>query len=344
MALRNHKLWRSMMTLEGFTRYSRSYSSKPTVDSKKLRSTILKRINDRAKYYPVKGMVPVANEVLMARTFLIRGVSTLFEIFPVWACKYSLRLSPFSLLRLNLRHCPEVYIGEKGHLIRSCGGFRHHARNQPHEWIKGSLKDILVPVEAFHLGSMFQNVVKHNERFDFERVSAVVELCLQAGADPTSESLSSSNLNSNPVENAILGAETLSPHDLTTIAGGTLRAWETLRSGVKKLLLVYPVKVCKHCSEVHVGLSGHKARLCGVFRYESWRGAHFWKKAEVDDLVPPKVVWSRRPQDPPVLVDEGRNFYGHAPAVVDLSTKAGVIAPSNYFCMMKVHGLPPPTP
>lgn len=235
------------------------------------------------------------------------------------------------------RYCPEVYIGEEGHAIRTCGGYRHLAKNQVHKWVKGGLNDILVPVETFHLHSMFQHVIKHQERFDYERVPAVIELSLQAGADPYDESISSNSLNLDSVD-----AESLSAHDLTLVANGTLTAWETLRSGVKRLLMVYPAKVCKYCSEVHVGPSGHKARMCGIFRHEGWRGTHFWKKAEVDDLVPPKVVWFRRPQDPPVLQNEGRNFYGHAPAIVDLCTKAGLIAPPKYFCMMKVQGLSAP--
>uniref|UniRef100_A0A5B7B185 APO domain-containing protein n=1 Tax=Davidia involucrata TaxID=16924 RepID=A0A5B7B185_DAVIN len=325
MALRNNKNWHNILS-EGLIGCSRFYSSNSKVDLKKLRPMILKRIENRAKDYPVRAMIPVAQNVLKARTLLIEGVSTLLQVLPVWACKF----------------CPEVYIGEKGHLIQTCCGYKRRAKNQVHEWISGSLNDVLVPVETFHLDNMFQGLIRHNQRFDFDRVPAVVELCWQAGADPYDESLCSRTWNSDSVQGGVTGAESLSPDDLRFIARGTLRAWEIVRSGVQKLLLVYPAKVCKYCSEVHVGPSGHKARLCGVFKYESWRGAHFWKKAEVDDLVPPKVVWHRRPQDPPVLLDEGRNFYGHAPVVVDLCTKAGTIAPSKYISMMKVQGLSAP--
>jgi len=232
------------------------------------------------------------------------------------------------------RFCPEVYIGEKGHAIKTCRGYRRHAKNKVHEWIKGGINDIVVPVDTFHLHNMFQDVIKHDQRFDYNRIPAVTELCLQAGAELGKEE---EVVSPNKLECA--GAEPLSPGDLRMVAIGTLKAWEVLRSGVQKLLMVYPAKVCKYCSEVHVGPSGHKARLCGVFKYESWRGTHMWKKAQVDDLIPPKVVWFRRPQDPVVLEDKWRSFFGHAPAVVDLCTKGGAIAPPNYYCMMKMQGL-----
>ncbi|GAB4859462.1 hypothetical protein Ancab_010930 [Ancistrocladus abbreviatus] len=303
---------------------ARWYSTK--VDLKKLRPMILKRIENRAKDYPIKAMVPVARDVLRSRLVLFHGVSILIKFFPIVTCKF----------------CPEVYVGEKGHLIRTCSGYKRHLKNQVHQWIKGGVDDILVPVETFHLEKMFQDVIKHQQRFDFDRVPAVVELCRQAGADPHDPDLQPDSWTRLSSGDPVFVADVLSSDDLRSIAKETLGAWETLRSGMEKLLLAYPVKVCKYCSEVHVGPSGHKARLCGVFKYESWRGAHLWKKAEVDDLVPPKIIWHRRPQDPPVLLDEGRNFYGHAPAVVDLCARADVVVPSKYFCMMKVHGLAAP--
>ncbi|KAM1052752.1 hypothetical protein ACFX13_000341 [Malus domestica] len=59
----------------------------------------------------------------------------------------------------------------------------------------------------------------------------------------------------------------------------------------------------------------------------------------MDDLVPPKTVWRRRPQDPQVLLNEGRGFYGHTAAVVEPCTQAGAIAPPKYHCMMKLQGV-----
>ncbi|KAL3840318.1 hypothetical protein ACJIZ3_024909 [Penstemon smallii] len=319
MSFRNRKLLQSSSSiiLRGFRFYNTK--SNPKVDFNKLRPMILKRIEDRAQEYPVKTMLPLAHEVLNARATLYDGVSTLIQHIPIWACK----------------DCPEVYIGEGGHLIRTCHGYKHHAKNKVHSWVKGSVDNVIVPVETFHLHKMFQNVINHHERFDYDRIPAIVELCLHAGADSNHQTDSSTLLTpSSP--------EPLSGDELRILATRTLKAWETLRTGVHKLLLVYPARVCKHCSEVHVGPSGHKARMCGVFKFESWRGTHFWQKAGVDDLIPPKLVWYRRRQDPPILVDEGREYYGRAPVLLDLCSKAGAIVPSKYFCMMKMDGMTAP--
>ncbi|BFG40479.1 hypothetical protein CerSpe_267530 [Prunus speciosa] len=299
--------------------FSRYFSSNK-MDLRKLKPMIQKRIQDRAKDYPVPGMIPVAQEVLNSRRLIMQGVSTLLKVLPVMACKF----------------CPEIYIGEKGHLIQTCCGFKHRDKNRVHEWITGGLNDVLAPVEAFHLKRMFQDVIKHHQRFDFERVPAVVELCWQAGANDENRY---SNWSPESDCCSVDGAESLSSDELLMIASGTSRAWEILRNGVEKLLMVYPAKVCNHCSEVHIGPSGHKARLCGIFKYESWQGTHFWRKANVDDLMPPKIVWRRRPQDPQVLLNEGRGFYGHAPAVVELCTQAGAVAPSKYHSLMKLQGV-----
>ncbi|CAH1441266.1 unnamed protein product [Lactuca virosa] len=316
--MKNPRLWYNTIMVQGLIGITRHYRSNPKVDFKKLRPMILKRIENRAKYYPVKEMIPVAYDVVRSRSLLIQGVSTLLQVIPIWSCKF----------------CQEVYIGEKGHAIKTCHGYKRHSKNKPHEWIKGGINDILVPVNTFHLKTMFQNVIKHDERFDYNRIPAILELALQAGAD---FDFDHEGISGNKIE--CLGVESLSPNDLRVISEGTLNAWEVVRSGVQKLMMVYSAKVCKYCSEVHVGPSGHKARLCGVFKYEKWRGGHFWKKAEVDDLVPEKVVWFRRPQDPVVLEDKWRSFYGHAPAVVDLCTKGGAVAPVKYYCMMKLQGL-----
>uniref|UniRef100_A0A0D9W9V8 APO domain-containing protein n=1 Tax=Leersia perrieri TaxID=77586 RepID=A0A0D9W9V8_9ORYZ len=302
----------------------RLYSSR--IDWKELRPMILKRIKNRANDYPIKRMIPVAEEVVKAREIVTKGVSALMQVVPVHSCKF----------------CPEVHIGAVGHEMKSCHGFKRMIKDRRHKWGPGCLKDILVPVESFHLDNTFQDEIRHDQRFDFPRVPAVLELCHQAGADIPDEMWHTSGTFSTTVRGNDEKPATYLPEELRFIGQRTIEAWERLRLGVTKLLLVYPSKVCEQCSEVHVGLSGHKARMCGVFKFEGWRGKHKWKKAGVDDLVPPKIIWHQRPHDPPVLVDSGRDYYGHAPAVLELCMQVGARAPPTYHCMMKAQGLAPP--
>ncbi|XP_019174874.1 PREDICTED: APO protein 4, mitochondrial-like [Ipomoea nil] len=324
MGLRILELWKaSAMMLETPKGWRRFYSSNSkAVDLKTLKPMIMEKIRNRANDYPVKATAVLAQETLNARGLLYRGVSDLLRHLPVWTCKY----------------CPEVYVGESGHLIRTCGGYRRQAAKiKAHEWIKACLNDILVPVEAYHIHvqNTVHNVTKPQERFGQDRIPAIVELCLHAGANPSDQSAYMESRTGFEL------AEAPSDKEMKLVAIETLKAWEALRNGVQKLLVVFPVKVCKLCSEVHVGQhSGNKARICRI--HESWHEAHLWKKAGVDDLVPAKRVWYQRPQDPPVLVDEGRNYYGHSPAVIDICVKAGAIAPSKYFSIMKADGLSSP--
>nr|GMD89413.1 APO protein 4, mitochondrial [Ipomoea batatas]GME06111.1 APO protein 4, mitochondrial [Ipomoea batatas] len=321
MGFRIVEIWKAsaimLETPKGWRRFYNSNSK--VVDLKTLKPMIMEKIQHRANDNPVKGTAVLAQEVLKARGLLYRGVSDLLRHLPVWTCKY----------------CPEVYVGESGHLIRTCGGYRRlSAKIKAHEWIKACLNDILVPVEE----NTVDNVTKPQERFGQDRISAVVELCLHAaGATPIDQSAYANNMES---RTGFKLAEAPSDEEMKLVAIETLKAWEALRNGVQKLLVVFPVKVCKLCSEVHVGHSGNKAPICRIS--ESWQEAHLWKKAGVDDLVPAKRVWYQRPQDPPVLVDEGRDYYGHAPAVIDMCVKAGAVAPSKYFSIMKADGLSAP--
>ena len=83
MALRGKLRHFLLDEVSSFAMCARFYS----VDFKKLRPMILKRIENRAKEYPINSMIPVAQEVLWARSLLIQGVATLMNVFPVLACK-----------------------------------------------------------------------------------------------------------------------------------------------------------------------------------------------------------------------------------------------------------------
>ncbi|KAI3986619.1 hypothetical protein MKX01_014157 [Papaver californicum] len=228
MVLRQKLRQITLEDISGYIKGYRCYSSK--LDWNKLRPMILKRIEKRAKDYPVKSMIPVAEDVIINRARLFEGVSTLLRHYPIKACKF----------------CPELYIGKEGHLIKTCHGYR----------LDGALNDIIIPVEAFHLNK-FPDIIKHDQRFDFDRIPAVLELCSQAGADIFDQTLHSIG------KDSFSSDVSTSLPELTYLAVRTLKAWEDMREGVQKLLLVYPAKVCKFCDEVHVGPSGHKVGFVG---------------------------------------------------------------------------------
>ncbi|XP_065877140.1 APO protein 4, mitochondrial-like [Euphorbia lathyris] len=308
----------------GYCMHFRFYSS--GTDWKKLKLMIMDRIDNGHKKRFVEDMVPIAKEVLKVRMFLIQGVSTLLQAIPTVSCKF----------------CSEVYIGEEGHLIRTCGRFMdpRAPKDQYHQWVPASLNDILVPVETIHLNNKSNKVIEHDQRCDFDHFPAVVELCKMA-VDFSMEILYP-DIKSLDGVLCVNNETKLSPEDLNFVASGTLTAWEALRLGVKKLLLVCPGKVCKYCSEINVWPFRNRLHLHCIFKQESLCGSHFWQSAVVNDLVPQKIVWHQRPHDPPVLLDKGRAFYGHAPAVVSLCAKAGAIVPPKYYRMMKLRGLQPP--
>lgn len=321
----------------------RSFMSK--VDWKKLRPMVFDRIKQKPKDYAVKRMIPVADEVLKARATLIEGVSKLLKVVPVKSC----------------RRCSELHVGYIGHFIRTCQCLERGAKNLRHDWMEAGINDVLVPVETFHLHDRFQNVIEHDERFEFYRVPAVVELCIQAGGELPEYLMKrrdnfcnfKNDLPFNLLDrkckkmSKVLVNEEESCSTLveepSTLAQRTLQAWEIMRSRTKKLMRVYPVKVCRFCPEVHVGPIGHKVQLCRSFESQPLNGKHRWKSASLDDLIPPRNVWHVRKQDVHPLLDKWRGCYGHAPAVVELCMQGGAVIPKKYHCIMKINGLRPPS-
>ena len=232
--------------------------------------------------------------------------------------------------------------------MRTCCGYRRRAKNHRHDWVEGSWYDIILPVKAFHLQNSFKDVIEKQENFDMDCVSAVVELCFQAGAFH-GKSLYSYNSSSDSYVNSFIGDAFSSEDDPWSVAQKTLSAWATVRSGVEQLLLSYPIKICTRSSELPIGPSHPLSRFCEVYKHQRWRGTcdqfehgnrigtHVLMNAEVDDLVPPQFVWFRQPQDPPLL-DECRESCWRVPAVVDLCVKAGDIPLPKYLCMTEMQG------
>lgn len=298
----------------------------------------------------VPDLIPVAYEVVDAWKVLIKGLAQLLHIIPVHACS----------------ECSEVHVAETGHHIQDCLGQTSSSRRSFHSWVKGSINDVLVPIESYHLYDPFGRRIKHETRFEYDRIPAVVELCIQAGVDipeyPSRRrtkpvrmigkkvidrggfveepkpwrSANSSSL----VDLDTYGACGLYPppplSGVARIAQETMDAYEIVRLGVEKLMRKYTVKACGYCSEVHVGPWGHNVKLCGEFKHQ-WRdGKHGWQDATVEEVFPPNYVWHVEDPKGPPLRGAVKRFYGKAPAVVELCMQAGAQIPCKYKSMMRL--------
>ncbi|KAL3840660.1 hypothetical protein ACJIZ3_025251 [Penstemon smallii] len=300
----------------------------------------------------VQKLIPLAYRVLNARITLINNLKKLLLVVPVNACKW----------------CNEIHVGPVGHPFKSCRGPRASFRNGSHEWGEAVVEDILVPVEAYHLSDRLGKRIPHEERFSVPRIPAVVELCIQAGVDlpeyPTKrrrkpviriskkefiDADESELPDPDPeAEKPIILAEIpyyeivqpANEEETALLAEETLQAWEEMREGAHRLMKMYPVRACGYCPEVHVGPTGHKAQNCGAHKHQQRNGQHGWQAAVLDDLIPPRYVWHVPYVDKP-LERELRNFYGQAPAVVELCVQAGADVPEQYKPTMRLDiGIP----
>lgn len=297
----------------------------------------------------VPDLVPVAYEVLDAWKILIKGVSQLLHVIPVHACS----------------ECSEVHVGQTGHDIQNCHGPKSANRRSFHLWVKGSINDILLPIESYHQYDPFGTRVKHETRFNHDRIPAVVELCIQAGVElpeyPSRRRTQPIRMMGKKVidRGGIVDPPPKPPHsaeiseldtyralerfppppadsDVVGIAQATLNAYEKVRWGVTKLMRKYTVKACGYCSEVHVGPWGHNAKLCGEFKHQ-WRdGKHGWQDAVVDEVFPPNYVWHVADPKGSPLKSSLKRFYGKAPVVVELCVQTGAPVPRKYRPMMRL--------
>ncbi|KAL9399643.1 hypothetical protein Peur_008604 [Populus x canadensis] len=301
----------------------------------------------------VQCLVPLAYDVFNARITLINNLKKLLKVVPVHACGW----------------CNELHVGPEGHPFKSCKGKHATLRKGLHQWTNAAVEDVLVPIEAYHLYDPLGKRIKHEERFSIPRIPAVMELCIQAGVyvseyptkrrrkpiirigkrefvdadesdlpDPVPEVPLKPLLTELPISKAVAPAN---EEEKTLLAEETLQAWEKMRKGAKKLMQMYRVRVCGYCPEVHVGHSGHKAQNCGAHKHQQRNGQHGWQSAVLDDLIPPRYVWHVPDVDGPPLRRELRNFYGQAPAVVEICVQTGAAVPDQYKSTMRLDiGIP----
>ncbi|KAJ1431324.1 APO domain [Sesbania bispinosa] len=284
----------------------------------------------------VPDLVPVAYEVFDTWKLLIKGLAQLLHVIPVHGCS----------------ECSEVHVAQAGHRILDCEGPTSSQRHSSHAWVKGSINDILVPIESYHLFDPFGRRIKHETRFEYDRIPAVVELCIQAGVDIPEYP---SRRRTNPVR--MLGRKILdrgghleepkpwrnvessslmdfdtyracerfprpSLSDVPKIAQETIDAYETVRKGRQE------VDEEIHCESVWL--------LLRAFKHQ-WRdGKHGWQDATVDEVFPPNYVWHVRDPSGPPMRTALKRYYGKAPAVVEVCMQAGARIPDEYKPMMRL--------
>ncbi|KAL1364543.1 hypothetical protein AAHE18_03G225000 [Arachis hypogaea] len=301
----------------------------------------------------LKSLIPTAYNVYNARITLINNLKKLLKVVPVHACGW----------------CSEIHVGPVGHPFKSCKGAQANLRKGLHEWMKAHVEDMIIPIEAYHLEDRLGKRIPHEERFSIPRIPAVVELCIQAGVEipefPTKrrrkpiirigrkeyiDADESELPNETPAEPLrpllaeIADSEVVAPSsnkEIVALAEETLQAWERMRKGAKRLMRMYPVRVCGYCPEIHVGPQGHKAQNCGAHKHQQRNGQHGWQSAILDDLIPPRFVWHVPDVNGPPLERELKDFYGQAPAVVELCIQAGADLPEQYKSTMRLDvGIP----
>ena len=74
-------------------------------------------------------------------------------------------------------------MGPTGHTFPTCRGKTSFHRSNHHQWVPATCRDLLLEPESFHLHNRTLPAIYHHSRFEFERVPAVLELCIQGGVD-----------------------------------------------------------------------------------------------------------------------------------------------------------------
>ncbi|XP_058755848.1 APO protein 2, chloroplastic-like isoform X2 [Vicia villosa] len=349
--------------------FPRNYSRKekkpfpvPIVELRRAARERIKKMKDEPRKKPlpapkngllVKNLIPDAHDVYNARITLINNIKKLLKVVPVHACGW----------------CSEIHVGPVGHPFKSCKGSQANQRKGLHDWTNAHVEDILIPIEAYHLYDRLGKRITHEQRFSIPRIPAVVELCIQAGVEipefPTKrrrkpiirigkkeyvdadESELPDKVPYTPIKPLLAEIPDseidapVSKEEVVQLAEETLQAWEQMRRGAKRLMRMYHVRVCGYCPEIHVGPNGTKAQNCGAHKHQQRNGQHGWQSAVLNDLIPPRFVWHVPDVNGPPLERELRNFYGQAPAVVEICIQAGAELPEQYKSTMRLDvGIP----
>ncbi|CAN1326105.1 APO protein 2, chloroplastic, partial [Linum perenne] len=113
----------------------------------------------------------LCEETLAAWDKMVKGCNRLKKMYPVRVCGY----------------CPEVHVGPSGHKVQICGAHKHQQRNGQHGWQAAVLNDLIPPRFVWHLPDPKGPQLKRELRSFYGKAPAVVELCIQGGAEVPEE-------------------------------------------------------------------------------------------------------------------------------------------------------------
>ncbi|CAN1223586.1 APO protein 2, chloroplastic, partial [Linum grandiflorum] len=99
------------------------------------------------------------------------SIPRLRKMYPVRVCGY----------------CPEVHVGPSGHKVQICGAHKHQQRNGQHGWQAAVLNDLIPPRFVWHLPDPTYPQLKRELKSFYGKAPAVVELCIQGGAQVPEE-------------------------------------------------------------------------------------------------------------------------------------------------------------
>ncbi|KAF5184215.1 Apo protein chloroplastic-like [Thalictrum thalictroides] len=269
----------------------------------------------------LKRLIPLAYEVFNARITLINNVKKLMTVVPVHACKKLAVESALTVIVLSagagFKEVTFIFLGE-------VASYRKHRRR-----FKRKKRCYFIKEESYHLYDRLGKHIRHEERYSIPRVPSVVELCIEAGVDlsdlPTKRrkpvirigksEIIVANEDDLPDPTPKVPPEPLltempdleiaspsSPEETILLAEETLEAWEKMRNGAQRLMKKIPL---------------------------------------LDDLIPPRYVWHVPNVEDPPLQRELRNFYGQAPAIVEMCVQGSAVAPEQYKSTMRLDiGIP----
>ncbi|KAK3006022.1 hypothetical protein RJ639_016104 [Escallonia herrerae] len=112
---------------------------------------------------------------------------------------------------------------------------------------------------------------------------------------------------------------------LVEVAHRVHRARDSLLLGVSKLIHAIPVKRCRYCFEVHIGIVGHEIRTCTGPKSGFRNGTHVWRRGAIRDVIyfPNCFHLYDRVGKPRVGHDE-QHTVRRVPAIVELCIQAGL--------------------